>query len=82
MRAGPATKNAACRLIALRRPYLSMHTPPMKVPKKAPSFAAPTIASFVASLMWKAFEMPRMAPPIRPRSYLQPYVDGEYKCML
>jgi hypothetical protein len=33
-------------------------------------------------LMWKAFEMPRMAPPIRPRSYLQPYVDGEYKCML
>jgi hypothetical protein len=27
-------------------------------------------------LMWKALVMPRMAPPISPRSYLQPSVYG------
>lgn len=67
---GPATKKAACKVIALRRPQRSMHTPPMKVPKKAPSLAAPTIASLVVLLMWKASEMPSIAPPISPRSYL------------
>jgi hypothetical protein len=41
------------------------------VPKHAPSFAAPTIASLVLTLvMLKAWEMPSMAPPISPRSYL------------
>jgi len=68
MSAGPATKKAACRLMALRLPYCSMHTPPTNVPKKAPSLAAPTIASLVALLMWKASDMPKMAPPISPRS--------------
>jgi hypothetical protein len=40
------------------------------VPKKAPSLVAPTMASLVASLTWKASEIPSMAPPISPRSYL------------